>query len=396
MDLTSDFPFWTVKNGLMTTYPALRKNLRCDCLIVGGGISGALLAHQLVKRSVDCVLIDRRNIGHGSTSASTALLQYEIDTPLHELRKKVGDANANRAYLLGIDAIDELHQLAGKDCAFALRPSLQVATRQSDAVKLRHELAARRELRLPVELLSKSDLGKLNIRGYAALKSRIAAEVDPYRLTHSLLARASKSGLQIYDRTNACQYIHSKRGVTAVTDAGFEIRCRAIMFASGYEVRELLPKNVVTFKSTYACISEPCENLDWWKDRALIWGTGNPYLYMRTTSDRRVLVGGKDDLVLDPKRRDKSLAKKTNELLRSFQTVFPGRTIEPAFCWAGAFGGTKDGLGYIGPHQSFPHAYFALGFGGNGITFSQIGARILSDLFTGRKNQDVDVFAFSR
>ena len=85
MNLTTDFPFWTVRDGLITVYPPLSQSIRCDALIVGGGISGALLAHELVKRGVDCVMIDRRDIGYGSTSASTALLQYEIDTPLHQL-----------------------------------------------------------------------------------------------------------------------------------------------------------------------------------------------------------------------------------------------------------------------------------------------------------------------
>jgi glycine/D-amino acid oxidase-like deaminating enzyme len=70
--------------------------------------------------------------------------------------------------------------------------------------------------------------------------------------------------------------------------------------------------------------------------------------------------------------------------------------IEPAFAWAGIFGSTKDGLGYIGPHSCFPGAYFALGFGGNGITFSEIASRILSNLFIGRKDPDSEIFRFDR
>src|ERR1700679_4202837 len=120
MNLTSDLPFWTVRNGLICVYPALDADIRCEALVVGGGISGALLAHELVERGVDCVVIDRRDIGFGSTSASTALLQYEIDTPLYKLRKKVGPEAAERAYCLGVDSISRLQSLAGKDCGFAL------------------------------------------------------------------------------------------------------------------------------------------------------------------------------------------------------------------------------------------------------------------------------------
>lgn len=396
MDLTSELPFWTVRNGLIRVYPPLERHLRCDALIIGGGISGALLAHQLVKEGVKAALIDRRDIGHGSTSASTALLQYEIDTPLYKLRKLVGARAADRAYLLGIDAIQDLQKLAGKDCGFALRPSLQIAMNQADFKGLQQEFAARKEIQLPVTILQRSDLRSAGLQGVGALRSGIAAEVDPYRLTHRLLSRASQKGLEIYDRTAATRYVHSQRGITVHTSRGHRIRCRAIFFATGYETRDLLPENLVRFKSTYALVSEPLASLDWWKERALIWGTGNPYMYMRTTSDNRVLVGGKDDEVLNPARRNHQIARKTGELVRQFHTVFPKISIEPAFGWAGTFGSTKDGLAYIGPNPSFPHAYFALGFGGNGISFSQIAARILPDLFLGRKNQDAEVFRFGR
>ena len=122
MDLKSDLPFWTVRNGLLRIYPPLERGVRCDALIIGGGITGALLAHRLLKKGVDCVLIDGREIGFGSTSASTALLQYEIDTPLGELQKKVGAIAAEGAYRAGMESISRLQKLAGKECGFALRP----------------------------------------------------------------------------------------------------------------------------------------------------------------------------------------------------------------------------------------------------------------------------------
>src|SRR5580704_17109607 len=139
MDLTSDLPFWAIRNGLIRVYPPLDRDVHCEALIVGGGISGALLGHELVGRGVDCVLIDRRDIGHGSTSASTALLQYEIDTPLYKLRAKVGPEAAERAYCLGVESISRLQNLAAKDCGFALRPSLQIATAKSDVAGLKKE-----------------------------------------------------------------------------------------------------------------------------------------------------------------------------------------------------------------------------------------------------------------
>jgi glycine/D-amino acid oxidase-like deaminating enzyme len=56
----------------------------------------------------------------------------------------------------------------------------------------------------------------------------------------------------------------------------------------------------------------------------------------------------------------------------------------------------NDGLPYIGTARQFPNAYFALGYGGNGITFSWIAAGILLDLFHGRENESARLFGFDR
>ena len=396
MDLTSGLPFWPIRDGLIRVYPALTSDVHCDALIIGGGITGALLSHELTRRGVDCVLLERREIGHGSTSASTALLQYELDAPLRKLCEHVGTAVAERAYTLGIEAIRYLEKLGRSECDFARRPSLLIARRQADIPGLRKEFEARRRARLPVKWLDRSDLKNCGVRSGGAIRSSMAAEADPYKLMHRLLSLSSKRGLRIFDRTTALRYSHSKSNVTVRTDRGAKVHCKAVFFASGYETQDIFPKSIVRLKSTYAFVSEPVENFDWWKDRALIWDTGDPYLYMRTTRDGRIIVGGEDDGVLDPTRRDFRIPAKTQKLLTRFQSVFPGRRLESAFAWAGIFGGTKDGLAYIGRYRAFPLGYFALGFGGNGITFSAIAAWVLTDIFLGRKNRDEAMFSFDR
>lgn len=89
MNLTSSHPFWSVRNGLPANYPSLRRDVSCGAIVIGGGITGALVAVHLVEAGVETLLIDKRDIGTGSTSASTALLHYEIDVPLRELIQKL-------------------------------------------------------------------------------------------------------------------------------------------------------------------------------------------------------------------------------------------------------------------------------------------------------------------
>jgi len=398
MNLRSDLPFWLVRNGLTAVYPGLERDSHCDALVVGGGISGALLAHELSSRGIDTILADRRHAAFGSTSASTGLLQYEIDTPLEKLIRLVGKAQAERAYLLGVEAIGRLEKLAGKNTGFSRRPSLMLARNQSGLVGLRNEFKARAAAGLRVEWLGSTELkAAYGISRPGAIRSLDAAEVDPYRLTHRLLLRAAAKGARIYDRTEVKRYSHEKSGIRAYTAKGAAIRARRVFFATGYETQEFLPKDIVQISSTYAFVSEPVADMSWWKDRTLLWESGEAYLYARSADDTRILVGGADDDTPDAELRDARVEGKARKLVRDFKRMVPAAAdLDVAFAWAGAFGHTKDGLAYIGAYEAFPGGYFALGYGGNGITFSQMASRILADLFEGRKNADAAVFAFER
>ena len=79
-----------------------------------------------------------------------------------------------------------------------------------------------------------------------------------------------------------------------------------------------------------------------------------------------------------------------------FNEKFPDKTFKPDYKWAGTFASTKDGLPFIGIHKKYPHAFFALGFGGNGITFSLIASEIITDLFHKAKNPHAELFSFQR
>jgi glycine/D-amino acid oxidase-like deaminating enzyme len=107
------------------------------------------------------------------------------------------------------------------------------------------------------------------------------------------------------------------------------------------------------------------------------------------------MVGGFDEPFQDPKRRDKLMEKKNEAIIKRFKKLFPDSKIEIDFYWCGTFGETKDGLPFIGEHKDHPDMYFALGYGGNGITFSVIAAEMIKDLYLGNPT-DSDLFAFDR
>ena len=146
MDLRTEYPYWLLDKGILSVYPSLQDDLTTEVAIIGGGVSGALIAWQLCKAGLSCALIERRHIGMGSTAATTGLLQYETDTSLVELAALVGPSNAADAYLLCSEAIDQLGAISKKfgHAEFTRRPSCKYASFKKDVAPLKKEYAMRK------------------------------------------------------------------------------------------------------------------------------------------------------------------------------------------------------------------------------------------------------------
>ena len=267
MNLHSGTPFWLVKNGIATPRPPLRTSERCDVAVIGAGVTGALVADAWTSAGLDIVVLERRESGIGSTSASTALIQYEIDLELIALREKLGASH-----------VDAQHAVC----------------------------------------------------------------------------------------------------------------------ATGYDLPDFLPLGRVTLHSTYALATERLTHFGPWDDRCLVWESARPYAYMRTTDDRRIIIGGEDVPFRDAAWRDRLLPTKTKKLEGRLRHLVPTLETETAFEWAGTFAESPDGLPYIGRDARYPGMLFALGYGGNGITFSVIAAELITAECQGRAAPDADVFRMDR
>ena len=108
MNLRSGQSYWSLKNGLLASYPTLKHNEKCDIVVLGAGITGALMAYYFGRAGVDTVVLDKRDVGMGSTAASTAMLLYATDTELIDLIPAIGEADAIRTYELGREAIEKI------------------------------------------------------------------------------------------------------------------------------------------------------------------------------------------------------------------------------------------------------------------------------------------------
>ncbi|MCW3127419.1 MAG: dependent oxidoreductase [Bacteroidetes bacterium] len=400
MNLRSAEPFWLYHTPALHTYPSLRENIRAEVVVVGCGISGALAAYELVKAGCEVVIISKDRVGMASTCASTSLLQYEIDTPLHKLIELVGRDTAERSYLLCHDSIDELqkiHKAVGAAKSFHRRKSLLLASVKKDIPDLEKEFQARQEIGIWMKWMNENEVkDHFGFDSPAAIYSDQGGETDSYLFTQKVLKWCRDKGARIYDHAEVTTMTEGFRKIELVTTEGYTIRARYAVMATGYEGVKWINRNVARLHSTYVVMSKPIPEAHLWKDKCLIWETAHPYIYLRTTDDHRIIIGGKDEPFASGHKRDVLMREKSKQLLKAFYKKFPNVGFDIDYEWAGTFGETADGLPYIGPAKPGSRMLFSLGYGGNGITFSQMGAVILKDIITRQKNPDVKRYSFER
>ncbi len=401
MDLKSGYPWWAVKNGLMHAFPALQEDLRVDVAVLGGGITGALIADELAKHGHRVAVVEQRDIGWGSTAASTALLQYEIDTHMTDLAERYGEADAALAYSACAEAIPMLQSLARglRDVGFSRADSLYYASKRGHRRALEREFALRTRYGLPVSWLDREGVReRYGFEAPCAILSRLAAYVDPYRFAYRLFMRLEKRGAGVYDRFQIARIVADTRGVTLRSETGPQIRARHLVLAAGYANQRWLKQRVARNRSSYALVTDPIDpDLLGALTRTMMWESARPYLYMRTTADGRLIVGGEDDAIDIPAKRDARVEKKARILAAHVQGLFPALPVQPAFSWAGTFAETEDGLPFFGPHPQYgPRVHFAMAYGGNGITYSMLGAGLLRALIEKRRHPLAALFGFKR
>jgi glycine/D-amino acid oxidase-like deaminating enzyme len=307
-----------------SAWPLIR-DIAADVLVVGAGITGALVADALATSGVMVAIVDRRGPAKGSTTASTALVQYEIDTPLTTLARKIGKADAIRACrrsLLAVEALAvRVAELGVPDVV--RRNTLFLSGEELDKAALEREHAARRAAGLATRFLDRKALGdRFGIARQAALLTYGDLVLDPRKTTLALLKAAAAHRARIFAPVEIIDLDANRNGVTAIASNGKRIHCRHLVFATGYELPNQVPRKGHRIVSTWA-IATVAQPRRLWPEQCMIWEASNPYLYLRTTPRGHVICGGEDEEFSDERERDALLKSKTPTLRRKLSRLLP-------------------------------------------------------------------------
>lgn len=393
-------PLFARNNKVPIQYPYLTENLETEVVIIGGGITGAIVSYYFTKENIPCVVIEQSRVGLGSTCASTALLQYELDSLARDVEAYLPMTDILKAYHLGVEALEEIKKIIeehGNRCGYEEKDTLTYTAKETERSCLEEEYRIRKEAGFNVEFITKANNPfsfQLEAGVYA---HKGGAQIDPYCFTHQLLEISTAKGLRVYENTAVNKVNYGSEDVEVQVSYGYKVKAKKLILATGYDTGAFSTRNYGIKTVSYNIASKPVSRLEGWPKTPLIRDNNEPYFYYRTTSDHRIIAGGQD-IDFEPNIFKEKVAQEKYEILEArMKAMFPKiPDIEIEYRYCGCFTSTPDNLGFVGPDLQHKQLWYCLGYGANGILFDILGARMLTKLYRGEEDSNMRLFRIDR
>jgi glycine/D-amino acid oxidase-like deaminating enzyme len=286
-------------------------------------------------------------------------------------------------------------------CDLKTRDAIYYATDADGVARLRDELTLRLRAGFDGDWMTVGDLRKTaGISARGAIRTRGNAQLDPYRACVGVVRSARKLGAHIFEGSKV-RSIETRRNRVLIRTGEGTLEAERVVIATGYATPIFRPlAGRFRMYRTYVLATEPtnaAQRDELGLSDVMLWNTERPYHYGRWTASHRLLLGGGDRLVRAGQRRRRQFTTAARELREYFEGLLPAlATIRTEFAWEGLFAMTPDSLPNIGPHRRYPRHWFALGYGGNGMTFGFLAARLLLERWQGVRSGDQALFEFER
>jgi glycine oxidase len=354
--------------------------------IVGAGIIGCAIAHELVRRGHPVTVIDPRAEGEGATHAAGGMLVPYVEAheagPMLELGVRslamyddFVSAVSEPEYRLEYVRAGSLHVALTSEAADVLRESAEALRRASVEI----EWVEGDEVRRLEPAASDAAVAGLLIRPHglvaaAALNRalwRAAQRYGAQRLTARALRVGSASGGLHVETT------HGPVGADRVVIAGGA-------WSAQVEVEGDVPVPVRPMRGQLVVLAAGDVSL-----RRILWG---PRCYLVPWQDGTLLVGATmEDVGFD----ERTTVAGVHGLLEASAELVPaGWRAEFLGARVGLRPATPDGLPILGRSPAVPGVFYATGHYRNGVLLAPITAKLLGDAIADDR-QDPGLAPFS-
>lgn len=364
-------------------FPALKKDLTVDVVVIGAGITGVSSAYLLKKAGLRVALLERERCGGVDTSYTTAHLTCVTDVRLHKLVSTFGKDRARALWEAGFAAIDQIVaniQNEDIDCDFRWVPGYLFAAIEGklmDITSLKKDAALAREFGFSAEFMD-----AVPYLAPPGVKIGHQAKFHPLKYLRGLLEKIPGQGSHVFEHTEVGEFCEKPMVISA---NGHKIRCRYVVLATHTPlmgktgiVSATLFQTKLYLYTSYALGAKLPPQL---VPEALFWDTADPYHYLRVDKRRGfdyAIFGGEDHKTGQEPDTEERYARLQNKM----QEWIPAAVVDHR--WSGQVVETNDGLPFIG--ETAKSQFVATGFSGNGMTFGTLAAIMAVDAALGRKN----------
>ena len=343
-------------------YESLEKDISCDVLIIGGGLTGLSTAYHLNDANLKIVLVERNYLGSGASCRSTAKINYLQDILYKIDINKVNEYIKSQRY--GMDLLTNIINKNKIKCDLEKKTSYLFGNTDKEIQNIKKIEEYLKENNISYD----KEPMPINI----AHKYSISVN-DTYTFNPALYINGLKkllTNIDIYEHTNIEKILKKDDYYIAYTKNNF-IRAKKIVIASWYPffVKPFFfPLKVHLEKSYLSCFKTKNKkditgiNLD--KEVKSFQYTKDYFIYLINS---HILCNGNNSLNFQP------LVKK-----------------HPEFIWSNIDIITNDHLPFIGEIQD--NIYIGTGYNTWGNINSCLSGKILSDILLNKDNEYIEFF----
>ncbi|HLD02268.1 MAG TPA: FAD-binding oxidoreductase [Candidatus Nanoarchaeia archaeon] len=339
--------FWANKG--YRRHKPLKENISCDYLIIGGGITGVMIAYFLQEAGKkDIVLIEKDLIGSGATGKAAGIYcpvpeQWYME---HYLRY-LGMSNSAKYWVAHLAAFHIMKHLIEKkkiDCDYEYAPIFCLESPHAAIHEVFKEYKFYSWLHMKIKLLTKKELdhevhASLFSKGFKLWSSM---SVNPLKLVQNIAAMLGKNGLRIYEKS---QFIEQKGNIVKTPKGNIMFR-KAVVYATDSWTPKIRPVET-TIAVTRPLPEKLIKKLNP-EEKMMFWDVKKKsYHYGKFTKDHRILVGFGDKIMKKPYESKNPEKSHLTEIRKFIRRLMPNDKIPIEYAWSGIYGNNEGLLPFL-------------------------------------------------
>lgn len=377
----------------------LDRSCPADVCVVGAGIAGLCVAHELSRRGYRVAVLEGGVVGYGETSRTTAHLVTALDERFFEIERLHGAeaaASAGRAHRAAVDRTERIVEEEGIDCDFArVYGVLVVSDDKIDRTEelLSREFNAATKAGIAVRRASATPLVEPNHRPCLIFPGQV--QLHPLNYLRGLVRAIGRNHGAVFTHTRVVS-VRGGRTARVETDIGLTVEAPAVVVATNVPInsRVRVPAVQTAYRTYVISLkvrpgSAPAVLL--WDG---YWDDDLPYHYVRIARGQLgeecdyLVVGGEDHRVGQADDAPERYRRLEEWARKHF--AFAGEVVHR---WSGQIMEPHDEFGLIGRNPlDAENVYIVTGDSGNGMTYAGIAAVLIPDLIEGKHNEWTKMF----